>query len=174
MNKTYIVTGNPGKVRELEAMSLGKLHFEMKDLDIPEIQSLDMREIVTEKLKHAFSIVKEPVIVDDVSAELERLNGLPGPFIKFFGQKLGRGALLKLAGKEGEKVTVRCIVAYYDGKEMIFGEGHVNGKLVSPRGENGFGFDSEIVPDGESRTMAEMSEEEKMAISHRGNAFRHL
>jgi XTP/dITP diphosphohydrolase len=174
MQKINIVTGNPGKVRELEAMSLGKLQFEMRNLDIPEIQSLDMREIVSEKLKHAYSIIKEPVIVDDVSAELECLNGLPGPFIKFFGQKLGRGSLLKLAGKEGEKVTVRCIVAYYDGNDMIFGEGDITGSLVSPRGENGFGFDSEIVPDGETRTMAEMSEEEKMAISHRGNAFRHL
>lgn len=174
MNNISIVTGNPGKVRELEAMAIGKLDFQMRDLDIPEIQSLDLREIVEEKLKHAYKIVKAPVIVDDVSAELECLNGLPGPFIKFFNKKLGAGALLKLAKNEGEKVTIRCMAAYYDGDLMIISEGELHGELVSPRGKNGFGFDSEVIPDGETRTMAEMSEEEKMRVSHRGMAFRKL
>jgi inosine triphosphate pyrophosphatase len=163
MKNISIVTGNPGKVRELEAMAIGKLDFQMKDLDIPEIQSLDLEEIVTEKLKHAYKIIKSPVIVDDVSAELECLNGLPGPFIKFFNKKLGSGALLKLAKNEGEKVTVRCMAAYYDGEKIIICEGKLHGKLVKPRGEN-----------GHTRTMAEMSEEEKMVVSHRGVAFRKL
>ena len=53
-------------------------------------------------------------------------------------------------------------------------EGRITGKVVEPRGENGFGFDPAVVPDGETRTMAEMTPEEKSAISHRGKAFRAL
>ena len=166
-----IVTGNPGKVRELEVMSLGRLKFQMLQLDLPEIQSLDLKEIVTDKLQRAYKEAATPVIVDDVSAELENLNGLPGPFIKFFDQRLDGKALLTLAGEENAKVTIRCVVGYYDGSKMLFGEGSVIGSVVSPRGENGFGFDPIIMPDGETRTMSEMTAEEKLAISHRGKCF---
>jgi inosine triphosphate pyrophosphatase len=174
MKKITIVTGNPGKVRELQAMAMGKLDFSMHDLDIPEIQSLNLHEIVEDKLKRAYEQIKGPVIVDDVSAGLNDLKGLPGPFIKFFNRLLGGDSLLKLAGREGAAVEITCIAAYYDGKKMLLGEGTIKGKVVKPRGENGFGFDVVVVPNGQSKTMAEMTEEEKMQISHRGKAFRDL
>lgn len=174
MQKITIVTGNPGKVRELQAMAMGKLDFVMHDLDIPEIQSMDLDEIVEDKIKKAYKIVKGSVIVDDVSAGLDGLKGLPGPFIKFFNHILGGDSLLQLAGKEGAPVTISCIAAYYDGKKMISGKGTIKGKVVKPRGTNGFGFDIVVVPDGQTRTMAEMTETEKMQVSHRGKAFRDL
>lgn len=174
MSKIVIVTGNPGKVRELQAMAMGKLDFAMKDIDLAEIQSLDLEEIVTDKLRRAYREIKQPVIVDDVSAELDVLEGLPGPFIKFFNKKMGGDSLWKLAGKREAKVTVQCMAAYYDGKQTIIGEGKIRGTVVKPRGKNGFGFDVVIVPDGQKRTMAEMTEAEKMLVSHRGNAFRDL
>lgn len=169
-----IVTGNPGKVREIRAMAMGRLDFSMQNLDLPEIQSLDLKAIVTEKLMHAYKDVKGPVIVDDVSAGLDCLEGLPGPFIKFFNQKLGDDSLWKLANARQEKVTVCCMAAYYDGKKTLFGEGIIHGMVVSPRGTNGFGFDMVVIPDGHTQTMAEMTEPEKMKISHRGLAFRDL
>jgi non-canonical purine NTP pyrophosphatase (RdgB/HAM1 family) len=174
MQKITIVTGNPGKVRELQAMAMGKINFVMHDLDIDEIQSLDLREIVKNKAKKAYEQLNTPIIVDDVSAGLTSLNGLPGPFIKFFNQKLGGDALFQLTKRKDDKVTISCIAAYYDGKEFILGEGTITGRIVSPRGKNGFGFDVVVVPDGQSMTMAEMSEEEKMLVSHRGKAFRDL
>src|SRR5476649_469629 len=100
-----------------------KLDFVMHDLNIPEIQSLDLHEIVEDKLKKAYMQIKSPVIVDDVSAGLDNLGGLPGPFIKFFNQLLGDEALLKLSKTEDAPVTITCIAAYYDGKKMILGEG---------------------------------------------------
>lgn len=174
MQTITIVTGNPGKVRELQAMADGRLDFTMHPLSLPEIQSLDLEEVVEDKLKRAYEQLKTPVIVDDVSAGLDKFKGLPGTFIKFFNDTLGGDSLLQLAGQEGEKVTVSCIAAYYDGTTMIFGKGTIRGTVVAPRGSNGFGFDAVIVPDGELRTMAEMSEEEKMQVSHRGKAFRDL
>ncbi len=174
MQKITIVTGNPGKVRELEAMAMGRFYFKMHDLDIPEIQSMDLHEIVEDKLMKAYEQIKGPVIVDDVSAGLDNLKGLPGPFIKFFNQLLGEDALLKLSRTKNTQVTITCMAAYYDGKKMLLGEGTIKGKVVKPRGKNGFGFDVVVVPDGQTRTMAEMTDAEKMQVSHRGKAFRAL
>jgi non-canonical purine NTP pyrophosphatase (RdgB/HAM1 family) len=174
MKKIAIVTGNAGKVRELEALALGKLQFDMQPMELVEIQSLDIHEIIKHKLEQAYQELQRPVIVDDVSAGLDSLEGLPGTFIKFFNEKLGGDSLFKLAQREHEPVTIHCVAAYYDGQVMLFGEGLIRGKVVKPRGKNGFGFDVVVVPDGETRTMAEMTNEEKMAVSHRGKAFRDL
>lgn len=174
MQTITIVTGNPGKLRELQAMAEGFLDFGVHDLDLAEIQSLDLEEVVKDKLLRAYERLKAPVIVDDVSAGLDELNGLPGTFIKFFNQRLGGDALYKLANRREAPVTVRCVAAYYDGSSMVLGNGEIHGTVVSPRGTNGFGFDVCIVPAGESLTMAEMTETEKMQVSHRGRAFRDL
>lgn len=143
-----------------------------------EIQSLDVREIVEHKLREAYRQVGKPVIVEDVSAGLASLNGLPGPFMKFFEQQLGRDALYQIQKVPNDMVTIRCIAGYFDGQRMLFGEGIVRGHITAPRGDNGFGFDSVVVPDnqpsGQQRTYAEMSTEEKNAISHRGQALRNL
>jgi len=174
MKQITIVTGNPGKVRELKAMAKDKLDFTMYDLDIDEIQSLDLEIIVKDKAKKAFAKIKGPVIVDDVSAGLASLKGLPGPFIKFFNKEMGADALYKLSKTENDPVTVTCIAAYFDGAQFILGTGIIDGKVVHPRGRNGFGFDSVVVVDGQNKTMAEMTEDEKMLVSHRGKAFRSL
>ena len=174
MENITLITGNPNKLRELQEMGLVGVKFHTKSLDLHEIQSLDQHEIINDKLERAYKQLKSPVIVEDVSAELESLNGLPGPFIKFFEQQLGHDALYKLAKVENEQVVIRCLAGYYDGNRKLFGEGILHGTIVAPRGKNGFGFDSVIVLDGETRTMAEMSPEEKNKISHRGKAFRSL
>ena len=174
MKAITIVTGNPGKLRELEAVSHGKLKFVMKPLHLTEIQSLDLEEIVKDKLDRAYAELKTPVIVDDVSAGLDQLAGLPGPFIRFFNDKLSEEALYILAGRKEARVTITCMAGYFNGEKMLIGKGTIEGKVVSPRGKNGFGFDVIVMPDGHSRTMAEMTPEEKMAISHRGRAFRDL
>ena len=174
MKQITIVTGNAGKVEELRAIAMGKLDFSMKDLDIDEIQSLDIEKIVKNKAEQAYALVGGPVIVDDVSAGLDSLNGLPGPFIKYFNAEAGSDVLFRLSSGPTDKVTVVCMAAFYDGEDFILGRGELVGSLVSPRGNNGFGFDSCIVPDGQTKTMAEMTSEEKMSISHRGKAFRDL
>jgi inosine triphosphate pyrophosphatase len=174
MQQITIVTGNKGKFLELESMARGKLDFAMKDLDIDEIQSLNLEEIIEHKVKQAYALLNTPVIVDDVAAALKQLNGLPGPFIKYFNQRLGVDALYQLAKDGDTAVTITCLAAYYDGVNMIVGTGEVHGHVVPPRGDNGFGFDVCVVPEGQERTMAEMSPEEKTQVSHRGKAFRNL
>lgn len=170
-----LVTGNPHKLRELQAILPEGMVIGSRAIDLPEIQSLDLTAISEDKVKRAYDIVRGPVIVEDVAAGLDALDGLPGPFYKFFRDRLGDEILVKLADAAGSpKITVQCTAAYYDGKRLLFGIGVIKGTVVEPRGENGFGFDPVIVPEGEERTMAQMSLEEKHAISHRGRAFRNL
>src|SRR5262249_18108337 len=159
---------NPNKLRELQEIT-SAFDFVSREVDLPEIQSLDLKEIVDNKVKRAYEIVKGPVIVEDVSAGLDGLEGLPGPFYKFFREKLSDLVLVKLATiAESSDITVQCVAAYHDGKTTLFGHGILKGSVVSPRGNGGFGFDPVIIPDGDTRTMAEMTPEEKNKISHRG------
>ena len=162
----HLITGNPHKLRELQAIFPANLEVASQKLDLDEIQTLDVREIVHHKLRQAFDLMHTPVLVEDVSAELENLNGLPGPFIKFFEQQLGDASLYKLSG-EGTGVTIRCVMGFYDGVDEHIVEGILHGTIVAPRGKPTFGFDVVIVPDGYSQTMAELGPEVKNTISHR-------
>lgn len=143
------------------------IQFEVADIDLPEIQSFDARTIITDKVQRAYTAIGKPVLVEDVSAGLDALQGLPGPFIKFFEERLGKDALYQLAQGRDPAVTVTSTIGYYDGSKLIITEGIVRGVVVAARGENGFGFDCCFVPDGQTKTFAEMTVKEKDAISHR-------
>ena len=171
--KITLVTGNVNKLKEWQAIMPSHIELDSVDVDLTEIQSGDPEVIVADKLRRAYEHVGLPVIVEDVDAGLDKLNGLPGPFIKFFNEKLGKDALYKLAGSEGERATVACTAGYYNGTEMIIVRGEVRGTVVAPRGDS-FGFDIVFVPEGETLTYAEMSKEKKNSLSHRQKAIRML
>lgn len=162
----HVITGNPHKLRELQSIFPANLNLQSQKLDLDELQSLDVQMILRHKLHQAYDLLKSPVLVEDVSAELENLNGLPGPFIKFFEQRLGNDALYTLSS-ENTPVTIRCLMGYFDGKNEHIVEGTLNGTIVAPRGEPIFGFDVVIVPDGYTQTMAELGPDVKNKISHR-------
>lgn len=161
----YVITGNLHKLKELKAILPVELDIRHKKLDLVEVQSLDLHEIVSHKLREAYKLVKAPVIVEDVSAGLASLGGLPGPFIKFFEEQMGDDALYQLA--PNDKVTITCTMGYYDGDQEIIVDGVVHGNIVSPRGNNGFGFDSCVIQDGQTKTNAELAPKVKNSISHR-------
>jgi inosine triphosphate pyrophosphatase len=174
MNTLFLVTGNANKLEEWRRQLPADITIDSLDIDLPEIQSSDSEEIVIDKAKRAYQATGKPVVVEDVSAGLVKLGGLPGPFIKFFIKTLGKNALFVLAGKENEPAVVSCSVAYYDGHDLLTVRGDVRGKIVASRGGNGFGFDETFIPDGHELTYAEMSGEEKDSVSHRSAAIKLL
>lgn len=168
MQPITLVTGNPNKLTELKAVFPASLNLTSQKLELDEIQSLNLHDIIRHKLHQAYATLQVPVIVEDVSAELEKLNGLPGPFIKFFEERLGRGALHTLAGET--KANIICTMGYYDGKEEIIVDGILGGTIVAPRDGEGWGFDFVLVPDGFDQTFSEMGPEIKNTLSHRYKA----
>lgn len=170
--KLTLVSGNKGKLTEWQRILPTDIKLEIHDVDIAEIQSLDPEEIVADKARRAYEQLQTPVIVEDVSAGIEKLGWLPGPFIKFFFKQLGEGALFTLAGKPGEPARVSCAIAYYDGKNLLTIKTENYGVVVEPRGANGFGFDKVFIPNGSTKTYGEMTDEEKDAVSHRAKAIK--
>ena len=167
-----LVTGNPGKLAEFRRLLPASVTFDHHDVNLAEIQSLDNGDIVTAKVKAAYAVLRRPVVVEDVTAGLDELGGLPGPFIKFFEKQMGDDALYKLRGQTA--ATVVCTVGYYDGTNFILAAGTVHGMAVAPRGQYGFGFDSCFMPDGQTKTFGQMPPPEKDVLSHRSLAVTDL
>jgi XTP/dITP diphosphohydrolase len=125
-----------------------------------------------------------PAIADDSGLGVDALNGMPGIFsARWSGSHGNDTANLNLLlgqltdvpdARRGAAFHCAAAVVLPDGTERVV-EGTIDGTLIrEPRGSNGFGYDPIFVPVGESRTTAEMSAEEKDAISHRGRAMRAL
>lgn len=168
-----VVTSNKNKLEEINKI-LGTNH-QASTLDIPEIQSLDLDEVITAKAKAAFEKIKKPVLVTDVSLEIEALGGLPGPFVKFFLNTIGAEKTVKLIKNKVTRTKVTDAVAIYDGKSLKIFKGTIHGRLVSKaRGTQGFGFDVVFIPENHKKTYAEMTAKEKNKISHRAKALKKL
>lgn len=162
----YFVTGNENKYEEAKKI-LG-IELDFLKINMNEIQSDDIYEIVKEKAKTAYNIIKKPVIVEDVGFYLECLNGFPGPLIKNLISSIGAKGIYELVKNYKEKTCiVRCVLCYFDGKHFNFFTGDVKGKIIRPAGKKGFGFDPIFRPDGKNKTFGQMSREEKNEISHR-------
>jgi non-canonical purine NTP pyrophosphatase (RdgB/HAM1 family) len=155
------ITGNSKKAEYLSKLLGLKIKHQKVDLD--ELQSLDLKEIVEHKVRQAYEIVKAPVLVEDVSLEFNSLNGLPGTFIKFFVENLDFKKICNLISDEDRSAVAKCTFGYFDGVEVKFFEGSLVGKISEEaRGENGYGWDKIFIPDGYEITRAEMTEEENL------------
>jgi XTP/dITP diphosphohydrolase len=172
-----LVTGNRGKIAEARLALAGLLEdLEAVEADLPEIQSLDLLEILEKKAEVAWRSLRRPVVIEDAGLGLLALNGFPGPLVKWMLTAVGAEGLAKVGHALGEtRAVARCGLLYKDGERTILGEGITTGTLVLPgRGEHGFGWDPVFLPDGETRTFAELTGKEKDAVSHRGKAWREL
>jgi non-canonical purine NTP pyrophosphatase (RdgB/HAM1 family) len=166
------VTSNEGKRREAEAV-LG-LMLDHRALDLVEPQTLDLNEIVRSKAEAAHEVIGAPVLVEDTGLELLGLGGFPGPLIRWLLASVGPEGICRLAAAFGDpRAVARCLTCATDGDAVVLGEGVVFGLIAAaPRGTNGFGWDSTFIPDdGDGRTFAEMTDEEKNQISHRRKAL---
>jgi non-canonical purine NTP pyrophosphatase (RdgB/HAM1 family) len=176
MEDFVFVTGNVHKVHWLEVF-LGK-KVAHKKLDIPEIQSLDPRKVITHKTKTAYKLIKRPVLVEDTSLQFNALGKLPGPFIKFFLEELGNDGLCRLVAHQTDKTAVATVIfGYYDGTEMRFFEATKNGTIAQkPHGIMGHGWDPIFIPNGSTKTYGQMTqvEYESDDVSLRKNAVQQL
>lgn len=173
MAAIYFVTGNEGKFREAKALlpQLERINF-----DLPEEQSLDPQLVIAKKLEVARTRHDGPLIVEDTSLYLEGLNGFPGPLIKWMLHAVGNQGIYELASAiRNRGATAKTVIGYDDGNGNVhFFEGEVDGRIVAPYGNEGFGWDEIFKPNGLDETFAEMGDDFKPEFSMRTQAFKRL
>ena len=174
MQKLTFITGNAAKARYLS--NYFHISVEHVKLDLPEIQSLDTAEVAEDKARRAYAILKTPVLVEDGSLVFSALKSLPGPLIKWFYETLGNDGLCKLVDGLDERNAVASVVfALCDESGVHAFEASTEGTISArPRGDIGFGWDPIFIPEGHTKTWAEMSDDEKHETSMRKPALEKL
>ncbi|OOC56912.1 MULTISPECIES: RdgB/HAM1 family non-canonical purine NTP pyrophosphatase [Nocardiopsis] len=192
--RVVLATRNKKKVPEMRAiLADAGVEAEVLSLDAfpdaPEVPETEPSFLGNALLK-ARAIAEHtglPSVADDSGLSVDELRGMPGVLSARWAGRFGAGdqdrANLDLvldqladtpAERRGAEFVCAAVLVMPDGTEAV-AEGVLRGRLLRERrGENGFGYDPVFVPEGESRTTAELSPEEKNAISHRGIAFRRL
>lgn len=168
------ITGNPAKAEQL------KRHLDMPvrhlKVDLPEIQSLDLEEVVEHKAREAYAVAQSPVLVEDTALVFHALKRLPGPLVKWFLHELGNDGLCKLLHAYDDRTaTARVVFGYFDGESLQTFVGEAAGSIsMEPRGVKGFGWDPIFIPKGHMKTWGEMTVEEQALTSMRRIALKKL
>ncbi len=185
--KLVLATRNPHKAAELSRM-LADLEIELVSAcdfpDVPEVVE-DGATLEANAILKAVALSEAtglPALADDTGLEVEALGGAPGVLsARFAGPDVtyednNRKLLDELRGipRPARRAAFRCVVALaVPGTEVVTAEGRTEGTILEePRGCQGFGYDPLFLPDGHGRTYAEMAQDEKNAVSHRGKAVR--
>ncbi len=168
------ITGNQHKADYL-ARFLDE-HVAHYKLDLDELQSLDPRTVIEHKVRQAYDVLKQPVLVEDSILTFTAMGRLPGTFIKWFENEMGVDGLAKLAHSlERPEAVGELRYALYDGGRMYLFEGEMRGRIAQePRGSRGFGFDPIFINEGYDITRGEMTQEQYDTSSYRLQALKKL
>ncbi len=168
MDTIYMATSNKNKFLTMQR-NLNKYGIEIEQLQIslPEIQSYDVEEVIAEKIKTAYAQIKKPCIVHDGGFFIPSIKGFPGALVHPILDKIDIEGILKLIENKDRACYFHECLAYYDGKSdtPMFFENKVNGSVsLEPIGvKNNYHWSRlfEIfIPEGMSKTLAEMKDEE--------------
>lgn len=182
--KVHFLTTNPGKLQEARAR-LAPLGVEvMSHAARPvEIQADTLEAVARHKAESVRGRAPAPYFVEDAGLFVDALDGFPGVYSHHAFDTVGvQGVLRLLRGVSQKRRTARfrAAIAFVDGQgrlRVFLGESRGTVTLRA-RGRRGFGFDPIFRPDGETRTFAQLSPDEKGRVSHRGRALdalaRHL
>ncbi len=181
--RIFFGTNNPHKLREINEI-IGSRYELLSFKDLVEEIEVEETELTLEgnaalKAKAFFDHTGIPCFADDTGLEVASLEGRPGVFsARYAGPACSSDdnidkLLAELSDKTDRQAQFRTVIAFYDGDEMRYYDGIAKGNILPARqGEGGFGYDPVFQPEGHSQSFAEMSPQEKNAISHRGKAVR--
>ena len=187
MPALIVATRNEHKLRELGEVLPGiELDPLPPEVELPPEEWQTFSENALGKARAAHAATGRAAIADDSGIEAHGLDGRPGVHsARYAGEdatdEQNLAKLLDEVGRQDDRgVSYVCVIALVDegGNESVF-EGRSDGTLATePRGTGGFGYDPAFIPDDtgpdDERTMAELTPDEKNAISHRGRAAREL
>jgi XTP/dITP diphosphohydrolase len=188
MKKIVIASNNAGKLREIQRI-LAPLAIEavpQGSLDVPECPEphVTFVENCIAKARHASAHTGLPALADDSGICVDALNGAPGVYsARFAGepksdQRNNEKLIADLQGNPNRKAHYYCVMVYVrypDDPQPIIAEGAWHGEIIDePRGDGGFGYDPYFLVPQFGKTGAELDQDEKNAVSHRGQALRAL
>ena len=165
MKTVTFITSNQHKADALaRVLDLPLAH---RAVDLMEIQSTSLEEIVEHKVRQAYVVAKCPVLVEDVALGFTALGGLPGPFIKFFVEAPNglENLCRMLDGFDDRSAVAACVFGYCDGHQVKLFRAELGGVIAKhPVGNGGFGWDKIFCPDGYGgKTRAELYTDEYVA-----------
>jgi XTP/dITP diphosphohydrolase len=185
--RLVLATRNPHKVREISELLAGSGVTVLSAGDLPDVPDVvedgaNLEENAVKKAAIIAAVTGLPALADDTGLEVDALGGAPGVVsARYAGpgatyDENNRKLLDALAGvpPPGRRASFRCVVALaVPGAAVRSVEGRTDGVILdAPRGDGGFGYDPVFLPDGHTRTYAEMDPAEKNEVSHRGKAMR--
>lgn len=183
-----LATGNQGKVKELAAM-LSDLNIEVlpqSQFDVPDVPETGTTfvENAIIKARHAAKITGLPAIADDSGLEVDALNGAPGVYsARYAGESANDQnnidkLLVDMQGKTERAARFWCVLVYMRHSEdptplvcQASWEGNIT---LDQQGREGFGYDPVFYVESEGCTSAQLTKEQKNALSHRGQALKQL
>ena len=172
-SELFFVSSNLHKFEEAYRIlsNLG-LEISLFETKLEEIQSNSLSEIATRKALDAYSKVQKPVIIEDDGLFIDSLNGFPGPYSSYAYDTIGnKGIMSLLENIESRNAKFVAIIAYCNGVDDIqLFESSIPGKISLSIEEGGWGYDPIFIPDGESKTFANVSDKDK--FSHRSASLK--
>ena len=174
MQRITLATSNARKAQEIQEI-LG-IPVDRLDLDLVEVQAIDVGLVIEAKARDAYATAGIPVLVEDTGLHIEAWEGLPGALIAWFMKTVDCAGICRmLSDWENRAAYAHTMIGYFDGQVFRGFSGTLAGAIApEPRGTNGFGWDTILIPAGSTKTLAELSAAEKNAISMRKHAAEEL
>ena len=172
LSELFFASSNEHKFQEAERIlaNLG-MQINLFKTTLEEIQSNNLNDIAEKKAINAYDLIQKPVIIEDDGLFINTLNGFPGPYSSYVYDTIGNKGIMDLL--ENSKVRDAkfvSIIAYCDSDcDVKLFESSIPGKISSVIEKGGWGYDPIFIPDGESKTYANVSDKDK--FSHRSAAL---
>ena len=171
-SELFFASSNEHKFKEVQRIlsNLG-VNIKLFKTTLEEIQSNSLNEIAKRKAIDAFTKIQKPILIEDDGLFINSLNGFPGPYSSYAYDTIrNKGIIQLLQNSEHRDAKFVAIIAYYNGiDEVKLFESSIPGKISKEIEKGGWGYDPIFIPDGESKTYANVSDKDK--FSHRSAAL---
>ena len=172
-SELFFASSNEHKFEEVQRIlsNLG-VNIKLFKTTMEEIQSNSLNEIAKRKAIDAFTKIQKPIIIEDDGLFINSLNGFPGPYSSYAYDTIGnKGIIQLLPNSEHRDAKFVAIIAYYNGiDEVKLFESSIPGKISKEIEKGGWGYDPIFIPDGESKTYANVLDKDK--FSHRSASLK--
>ena len=171
-SELFFASSNENKFQEAERiLSNSGVQINFYKTILEEIQSNDLNDIAEKKAINAYDLIQKPVVIEDDGLFINSLNGFPGPYSSYAYDTIGnKGIMSLLENSQTRDANFVSIIAYCDNDyDVKLFESSIPGKISSVIEKGGWGYDPIFIPNGESKTYANVSDKDK--FSHRSAAL---